>query len=98
MKLIGPQIGKPLPLAITPSILLAAYIIRKKTTKQKNRASPSPSVAASGRRGRFPIGQFDNTLTVSHSAAANQVTVPVDLSGTSKKENKDDEEGDHPIR
>lgn len=54
---------------------------QKKQSEPFSHWSPQPQAI----QAVSPLVSFDNTPTVSHSAAANQVTVPVELSGITKR-------------
>lgn len=85
-KLIGPQTVKPRPPIITPPKHPIGYLhhSQKKQSEPFSHWSPQPQAI----QAVSPLVSFDNTPTVSHSAAANQVTVPVELSGITKRKKK----------
>lgn len=70
-KLIGPQTVKPRPPFITPEHPIGCLHHSQKESEPFSHWSPQPQAG----KAVFPLVSFDNTPTVSHSAAANQVTV-----------------------
>ncbi|CAB1421682.1 unnamed protein product [Pleuronectes platessa] len=72
----------------------------KKNNSNKNRASPSPSVAASGRRGCFPhwsVCEHANCQSFS-SGQSGYSTCGTFWNFEKREKKEDDEEGDQPIR